>query len=114
MTGGPELWPEAGRQLREACKLLITPSPENLLRCADLLEGASRGLRPGNLPAADAAALQEMETLRRRVHYAGALLETAAEYHRKWTTLARSMSAGYAAGGQPGEYIAAGSLCLRG
>ena len=113
MTGGPELWPGTGRQLQEACKLLVSPSPENLARCAELLEEASRGLEPGNVPGGGGAALREMEGLRHLVRHAGALLESAAEYHRKWTALAGTMTAGYAAGGQPGEYVAAGSLCLR-
>ena len=110
MTGGAEFWRPAGRQLREACRLLIRPSPENLAHCLELLDAAAQSLRP----VQDPAALPEAETLRELVKRAGILLESAAGYHRGWAAVAGSLTAGYAAGGRPGEYVPAGNLCLRG
>jgi hypothetical protein len=109
MTDGAEIWPAAGRQLREACRLLIRPSPENLAHCLELLEAVAPSLRP----VQDPAALPEAESLRELVKQAGILLEGAAGYHRGWAALAGSLTAGYAAGGRPGEYVPAGNLCLR-
>lgn len=110
MTGITETWEPAGRHLREACQLLVQPSPDNLIRCLELLDAASRVLRPVH----DRAALREAETLRELVTRAGALLESAADYHRRWAAVAGSMTAGYVASGLPGDYVPAGSLCLRG
>jgi hypothetical protein len=114
MTGDTDLRQSAGRQLQEACQLLVTPTPENLARCLKLLDAASHALRPGIAPVSNRKSLREVESLRDLVRRAGALLECAAEYHRKWATLAGTMTAGYAAGGQPGQYVASGTLCLRG
>ena len=58
--------------------------------------------------------LSEARSLRDLVSRAGGLLEGAAEYHRKWAALAGSLTAGYAVGGRPGEYVRPGMVSMQG
>jgi len=114
MTGGNLSREQAVRQMREACKLLTAPSPENLTSCLELLEGVAGSLCPSDGVQGDRDALREAIGLRSLVQRAGVLLEGAAGYHRRWGALVGSLTAGYAAGGQPGAYVPAGTVCLRG
>jgi len=111
MTVAREGWASAVANLEEACKLLTAPSPEHLDGSARLLEAAVAELRSGT---GAGVALSEAQSLQELVRRAGGLLEGAAEYHRKWAALAGSLTAGYAAGGRPGEYVRPGMVSMQG
>ncbi len=104
--------------VRQASRLLCSPSPAQLDRCAALLQAAVARLKERRgLPDAQRGAarpLAEALRLRTAIRRAGALLESAANYHAAWRRLIDAMSGGYAPGGAPAVVVRPARLCLRG
>jgi hypothetical protein len=107
---------EARLQVERACDLLTHPSPEHLDRGTELLQAAAGRLaRIVDMAIKGGPEmLAEARHIRVLVLRAAALLEKAAVYHRKWMQMAGVMSSGYRPGGEPGEVMQAGRLCVRG
>ncbi len=105
-------------EVRQASRLLCSPSPAQLDRCAVLLQAAVTRLEEWRaLPDARrgaARALPEALRLRSAVRRTRGLLESAAGYHAAWRRLIDAMSAGYAPGGAPAAVVRPPRLCLRG
>jgi hypothetical protein len=105
-------------EVRQASRLLCSPSPAQLDRCAVLLQAAVTRLEEWRkLPHAHrgaARALPEARRLRAAVRRTRGLLESAAGYHAAWRRLIDAMSAGYAPGGAPAAVVRPARLCLRG
>jgi uncharacterized small protein (DUF1192 family) len=105
-------------EVRQASRLLCSPSPTQLDQCAALLQAAVtrleewRALPDGGRGAA--RALPEALRLRAALRRAGGLLESAARYHAAWRRLVDAMSAGYAPGGAPAAVVRPARLCLHG
>ena len=79
-----------GAEIEAACDCLIDPTPGNLQRCSVLLGSAAARLAESPPPSARRAAL------RKTIHRAGRLLETAAAYQRGWQNVLLALtSAGY-------------------
>jgi hypothetical protein len=98
--------------------LLLTPSPEVLDRCSDILFQAIGQLSapplPPKTPAHDPRVLAEARELRRQVLIAGRLLEAAASYHFGWNRVLRSMVSGYTAHGDAAPFARPGRLAVEG
>ena len=105
-------------EVERVCAMLISPSPEVLDRCPDLLRRAGEGLaalHPWLKPAhGNPQALAEAQQLRATVRRAGRLLQNAADYHTRWNQILGTMSAGYLPGGDAAPVNRPGRVCLRG
>jgi DNA repair ATPase RecN len=93
----------ARSELEHVCKLLESPAPASLDRCAAImgrvvaeLEAARRDIsQAGELAAAEARRLQPV------IHRVRSLLELAARYHSRWRQILAAMSGGYTVMGAP-------------
>jgi hypothetical protein len=98
--------------------LLLTPSPDVLDRCSDILSQAIGQLSAPplsrNMPAQDPRVLAEARLLRHQVRIAGRLLEAAASYHFGWNRILRSMVSGYTAHGDAAPLARPGRLAVEG
>jgi hypothetical protein len=83
----------AGEKVRRACELLTSPTPANLDLCAGLLASAA-----GEVSRIRSQA--EAQRLLEDVRHAGALLESAAQFHREWQRMTGHLSGGYQPGGE--------------
>jgi hypothetical protein len=101
---------EARSQLIEASRLLISPVPESLDRCAQLLETAITSVaacyadltaKRDALPAPDLAAIEEARQLQHAIGLVKLLLDTALNFHFHWSRRLGVMTGGYTADGEP-------------
>ncbi len=103
--------------LERALDCALRPTPESLDRSAALLADVSRSLRacvsqPSSAGAASqAAALSELQ---KRLARFRLLLDHAAEFYRGWSRLRDSLTAGYAASGEPVSAALPGRLNVEG
>jgi len=88
-------------EVRKACELLVSPSPEALDACAGVLESAVATLSGGHDIAAGPEALDEAFRLRTAIRTAARLLQGAADYHSRWLQVLGTLTAGYTARGEP-------------
>ena len=96
-------------KLDAACGCLIDPTPENLRRCSTLLASAA-----GHLAESPPASVRRA-ALRKAVHRARRLLESAAEYHRGCHTVMLTLAAsGYTPDGALASSLPATRLSLHG
>lgn len=99
---------QAQASVREAGRLLASPSARRIeeaaahvqaaSRCLEALQGSLGSRGPGPAPAELAAELVE---LRRQVARASALLEGAARFHFGWARLLYARACGYTVSGEP-------------
>ena len=101
---------EARLEMDGAIRLLESPSPDSLDRCARILEKAGQRIavfqpqlreqdRTSMLPVSHA--LEEARRLRSSVLRAGRLLEGAAGFHFNWGRMRDTLCAGYTSQGGP-------------
>src|ERR1017187_2381756 len=120
MPAGPvaERLVAARSEVRQACDLLIDPTPEALNSCQDALERAISQLadfrsqcrdRPAGSGARSVAC-----TLRTEVRRAARLLQSLARFYSGWERILGAMSGGYPASGDPAPVARTGRLCCRG
>jgi hypothetical protein len=109
-SGTKQRLSEARNQILEASRLLVSPAPESLDRCALLLETAITSVAASHAeltasPAAssspDEAALEEARQLQRAISLVKQLLDTAFNFHHHWSRRLGMMTGGYTAGGDP-------------
>lgn len=109
-TNTKERLSEARSQVIEASRLLISPAPESLDRCALLLETAITSVAGcyaeltamrDTRPAPDVAALEEARRLQHAIGLVKLLLDTAVNFHRHWSRRLGMMTSGYTADGEP-------------
>ena len=124
MPGGEMPGAEVEEQLRAASlevegaiRLLVSPSPGSLDRCARILESAGRriaGLQPQlreegrtsmvhNSMVHRSNAREAALRLRSSVSRAGRLLEGAASFHLNWSRMRDTLCAGYTRQGDPAK-----------
>jgi hypothetical protein len=89
--------------LDQICKLLESPTPPILDRCALVMEQIISELEAAKTGIAQAGGgtAAEARHLRRTVHRARALLELAERYHFRWRAILAGMSGGYTGAGAP-------------
>ncbi len=105
----------AGREMTErACRILESPTAENLEACRILLETAVGKVQCLKLASPDSGARAEVLRLRNVVRRAAALLQNAAEYHTGWTRLLGVRSGGYERSGEPAGIARRPSVSLEG
>jgi hypothetical protein len=118
LEGGSEPLGAAQSEVKRACNLLITPTPEALNHCQDALARAVSALTEfrsqcEEVPAGSAVMAMAC-ALRVEVLRARRLLENLASFYRGWERIFGTMSAGYTAGGDPAPVARKGRLCCRG
>jgi hypothetical protein len=86
-------------ELRCACQLLETATPEAMDASAGVLESVARdlGIRRAHIGAAEARRLRAL------MQQARMLLELAARFHARWRDIVATSSGGYTALGSPAE-----------
>ena len=101
-----------------AARLLESPSPAIVDRCAGILQSAAEriaALQAPILPPTDrSAAREEANRLRNSVWRAGRLLEGAAGFHTNWGLVRDTLCAGYTASGTPAPARFASRISLQG
>jgi hypothetical protein len=94
----------AREELRRACALLSSPSPDAMAACGRALKGAvgelQVWLRETPPEERSGPTLAEVLELRRSILQAQRLLQAAAEYHSNWLQQLCLMAGGYAADGR--------------
>ena len=104
----------------EALRLaLLTPSPEQIVRCLPGLEEAARCLAATEreLPRAGPERLElpaELRALKNDLRAVNRLIERGAAYHQGWAKLLGLAAAGYTPTGDAAPIAASGSLSIRG
>ncbi|HLK48202.1 MAG TPA: hypothetical protein VKT49_08710 [Bryobacteraceae bacterium] len=105
----------------EACQLLLSPSPEQMDRCARLLETARTELIAFRQchtvfqeSSAKTGSLAQARSLESSLHRVKRLLEGAAAFHANWIRCLAAMCAGYTDQGQPAPLQRGGHLLARG
>lgn len=105
-------------EVDRARALLLSPSPEALDRCSQVLETAACRLeqwRPRLREGiGNPAALEEARRLQAAVRRAGRLLEGALSFHLNWSRWLGAMSAGYIPGGDPAPVPRGNRILVRG
>ena len=118
LEGESERLAAAHSEVKRACNLLITPTPEALNNCQDALSRAVSALTAFRSPCVEAPAgpgvMSMACALRVEVLRARRLLENLASFYRGWERIFGTMSAGYTAGGDPAPVARKGRLCCRG
>jgi len=86
-------------ELRRACRLLETATPEAMDASAGVLEGVARdlGARRAQIGAAEARRLRILAQRARM------LLELAARFHARWRDIVATSNGGYTPYGSPAE-----------
>ena len=89
----------------DVCRILISPSPAALDRCAPLLETAAAEVS-ACLPElrnskGTQAEVDEAQQLRQAVRHAKRLLEGAARFHENWIRRLGALNGGYTGRGEP-------------
>jgi hypothetical protein len=109
---------ESSAHVERACVLLLTPAPDALDNCSEILETAAQrlqALRPAlHTACGDPEALAEAWRLQRDVRRAGVLLANASAYHAHWNELLGAKTAGYRCGGHAEKTPRPDRLCFRG
>ena len=97
----------ARTQLEHVRRMLISPSPEVLDNCENLLAATARELdasRPGwQQSIGDGPAVAEARLARKALQNVGRLLENAASFHMRWQRIRAAIGGGYRADGAPGQ-----------
>jgi argininosuccinate lyase len=92
-------------ELRRACALLSSPSPDAMTACGRALKTAVTELQAwlpeGSRGRGDQETTEAVLALRRSVMQAQRLLQSAAEYQANWLQRMCVMTAGYTGEGQP-------------
>jgi hypothetical protein len=105
---------ETRGEVEKACKLLESPSPPALNRCAEVLSGAISQMERCKPSSRDPVALMEALGLRRAVKRAGVLLQNALTFHSTRFQLSRSQMQGYKADGQMEKLSTPEIFCIQG
>jgi hypothetical protein len=101
---------EARNQVLQASRLLVSPAPESLDRCALLLETATTSVAayhaeltalPDAISRVDQTAIEELRQLQRAIGLVKLLLDTAFQFHRHWARRLGMMTRGYTSDGEP-------------
>ena len=104
--------------VERVCRLLESPTAENLDRCPLLLQQACAGLAGLKPSLAAARGDAAVEAAARRVRFAAVLaarlLENAREYHGRWSRILGGMTGGYDGRGDPAALARPGRICLTG
>jgi len=106
-------------RVQQSCEWLLAPSPAALDRFAAALAPAISALREWQAQLeerhkASPRAREEALRLRTAIRRAGALLQSAADYHAGWRRALGALCGGYTASGAPADAARPGRLCLRG
>jgi len=107
------------REVARTSQWLVTPSPEMLARCNDVLEAAVsrltalRGQLGPDHPDAPEL-LTVARALRRSTATTGRLLRTAWQYHDGWARILRTSTEGYTVAGEPAPFSAQARVSIRG
>ncbi len=108
----------ARSEVKRACRLLESPSPESLAASSSALERAVSGLndcRRGIRRGAIGPDVRTMASqLRAELRHAGRLLESAADFYRGWERILGAMSGGYTADGEPAPVARGGTFHCQG
>lgn len=106
----------ARSELERVCKLLESPSPATLDRCAASMERVIAELEAGRswIAQAGESGVAEARRLRAVVQRVRALLDLAANYHAQWRGILAAMSGGYTVWGAPAPIRAQSRLSIRG
>jgi CHAD domain-containing protein len=106
----------ARAELEHICKLLESPTPAVLDRCAAIMERVTSELMAGRQWMAQAGELGIAEAHRLRVviRRARALLELALSYHTRWRDILAGISGGYTARGAPAPILARVRVSIEG
>ena len=92
----------ARAQVDRACHLLLSPTPQALDRCAQLLASALSELTACQGDSAPASrARTEAQRLHRSIGHTRRLLEGAAAFHQNWIRWLGALCAGYTRHGEP-------------
>ena len=107
------------QEVARTSQWLVTPSPEMLARCSDVLEAAASRLTAlrGQLSPDDPEApelLAVARDLHRSTAATGRLLNTAWQYYDGWARILRTSAEGYTAGGEPAPFSAQARVSIRG
>jgi hypothetical protein len=101
--------------VRRACEMLVSPTPQILDQCFVLLETTTRelaGCRPE--PVGNQSALQEALQLHDVVRHAKTLLDRAFAFHQAWAQRLGAMTAGYTPHGEPAPVAGGSRLAVQG
>ncbi len=103
----------------QACQLLLNPLPEQMDRCAHLLESAVAELNAFRNAGPRLNHHLQSEQLQARslqssIGRAKCLLESAAAFYANWIRCLAALCAGYTAQGQPATLERGGHLLVRG
>lgn len=103
-------------ELEHVCKLLESPAPATLDRCAAIMERVIAELQAGRRGIAEAgeSGVAEARRLRTLVHRARALLELAVRYHAQWRSILAGMSGGYTVRGAPAPIPSQARVSIQG
>ena len=103
-------------EMERVCKLLESPTPAALDRCATVMEGVIGELNAGRKWMAQAGEIgfEEARRLRSALHRARVLLNLAANYHNRWRHILASMSGGYTVRGAPAPIPSRTRVSLQG
>jgi hypothetical protein len=111
----------ARSELERVCKLLESPTPATLDRCAAIMAGVICQLEAGRREMAQAGegvfqqnSVAEARRLRPVVHRARTLLELAARYHARWRGMLAGMSGGYTVRGAPAPILSRARISIQG
>jgi hypothetical protein len=106
----------ARAELERVCKLLESPSPAALDRCAAIMERVIAELETGRRGMAQAGEIgvAEGRRLRSVVQRTRALLNLAANYHSRWRGILAGMSGGYTARGAPVQLPSRARVSMQG
>ena len=106
----------ARAELEHVCKLLESPTPAALDRCAAVMERIIGELDSGRKWMAQAGEIgvAEARRLRSVLHRVRALLNLAANYHNRWRCMLASMSGGYTVRGAPAPIASRARVSLQG
>jgi hypothetical protein len=105
----------------DACQLLISPTPEQMDRCARLLESAAaelrsflQSLRASNHIQTRAEELAETRSLVSSILRARRLLESAGAFYANWLRCLAALCGGYTGHGQPAPLERGGHFLAKG
>ena len=107
------------REVARTSQWLVTPSPEMLSRCSDVLEAAVsrltalRGQLGPDHPNAPEL-LTVARALQRSTATTGRLLHTAWQYHDGWARILRTSVEGYTPDGEPAPFCEPARVSIRG
>lgn len=95
------------------CQLLLSPTPQQLDQCAQLLRAVIVEMPPAG-DGNSAATREQARLLKTSIGRAARLLEGAAAYHANWIRWLGARCSGYNGQGEPGTVERGGHLLARG